>query len=112
MMDDASQAPIVRVSLGFYPAEHEREVAAILDYKDRTIGDEIRRLPGLCWYYSGIDRARHAIVNVSAWADVPSAEQMGKLQAMLDLGAEMARLGVTFVRPIANFEPIWTAPGA
>jgi hypothetical protein len=108
----APQAPIVRVSLGSYPIEREDEVASFLDYTNRSLGDDIKRLPGLVWYYSGIDRGRHAIVNVSLWRDVPSAEQMSKLQAMLDLGAEMTRLGVQFVRPIPNFEPIWTFTGA
>ena len=106
-----SAAPVVRISLGWYPPEHEQEVAALLDFKKRAIGEDISRLPGLRWYYSGIDRARHAIVNVSAWRDAPSAEQMGKLQAMLDLGGDMSRLGVSFVRPITNFEPIWTFTG-
>jgi hypothetical protein len=106
------EAPIVRVSLGSYPPEREHEVAAFLDYTNRSLGDDIQRLTGLVWYYSGIDRERHAIVNVSLWRDVPSAEQMSKLQAMLDLGAEMTRLGVQFVRPIPNFEPVWTFTGA
>jgi hypothetical protein len=110
--DGGAPAPIVRISLGWYPPEHEDEVAALLDYKRRSIGEDIERLPGLLWYYSGIDRERHAIVNVSAWRDAPSAEQMGKLQAMLALGGDMARLGVQFVRPITNFEPIWTVTGA
>jgi len=108
----APQAPVVRISLGSYPLEREHEVASLLDYTNRSIGDDIQRLPGLVWYYSGIDRERHAIVNVSLWRDVPSAEQMSKLQAMLDLGAEMTRLGVQFVRPIPNFEPVWTFTGS
>lgn len=107
----ALATPIVRVSLGSYPPEREHEVAAFLDFTNRSIGDDLQRLPGLVWYYSGIDRARHAIVNVSLWRDVPSAEQMSKLQAMLDLGAEMSRMGVQFVRPIPNFEPVWTFTG-
>jgi hypothetical protein len=109
--DGGPLAPIMRISLGWYPPEHEHEVAALLDYRNRSIGEDIERLPGLCWYYSGIDRERHAIVNVSAWRDVPSAERMGKLQAMLELGGDMSRLGVQFVRPITSFEPIWTFTG-
>ena len=104
-------APVVRVSLGWYPPDREREVASLLDYTSRPLGDEIKQLPGLLWYHSGIDRERHAIVNVSLWRDVPRAEQMGRLQSMLDLGGEMTRLGVQFVRPIANSEPIWTVTG-
>jgi hypothetical protein len=56
-----------------------------------------------------IDRKRHALVNVSLWKDVPSAEQMSTLQAMLDEGEVLTKLGVEFVRPITNLETLWTA---
>jgi hypothetical protein len=42
------------------------------------------------------------------WKDVASAEQMGKLQAMLDHGAELTKLGVTFLRPIPNCKTLWS----
>ena len=100
--------PIVRVSFGWYPPEKEAQVAAILDYAGKPLGEAIKKLPGLVSYYSGIDRDHHAMVNVSLWKDVPSAEQMGKLQAMLDQGAELGKLGVTFVRPIPNCETLWS----
>ena len=94
--------PIVRISLGWYPPEKEAQVAAIIDYAGQPLGDAIKKLPGLISYYSGIDRTQHAMVNVSLWRDLPSAQQMGKLQAMLDQGAALTKLGVTFVRPIPN----------
>lgn len=100
--------PIVRVSLGWYPPEKEAQVVAILDYAGKPLGDAIEKLPGLISYYSGIDREHHAMVNVSLWRDLPSAQQMGKLQAMLDQGAELTKLGVTFVRPIPNCETLWS----
>ena len=100
--------PIVRVSFGWYPSDKEAQVAAILDYAGKPLGEAIKKLPGLLSYYSGIDRERHAMVNVSLWKDVPSAEQMGRLQAMLDQGAALTRLGVTFVRPIPNCETLWS----
>jgi hypothetical protein len=43
------------------------------------------------------------------WKDVPSAEQMSTLQAMLDEGEVLTKLGVEFVRPITNLETLWTA---
>lgn len=100
--------PIVRVSFGWYPPEKEAEVAAILDYAGKPLGEAIKKLPGLISYYSGIDRQHHVMVNVSLWADLSSAEQMGKLQAMLDQGAELSKLGVTFVRPIPNCATLWS----
>ena len=100
--------PIVRVSFGWFPAEKEAQVAAILDYAGKPLGDAIKKLPGLISYYSGIDREHHAMVNVSLWKDVSSTQQMGKRQAMLDQGAELTKLGVTFVRPIPNCETLWS----
>jgi hypothetical protein len=41
--------------------------------------------------YYGIGE-HHAMVNVSLWEDLSSAQQMGKLQAMLDQGAELTKL--------------------
>jgi hypothetical protein len=53
------------------------------------------------------------MINVSLWRDIPSAQQMERLQAMLDQGAVLTKLGVTFIRPIPNCETLWsfTAPG-
>lgn len=99
---------IVRISLGWYPPEKETQVAAILDYAGQPLGDAIKKLPGLISYYSAIDRTQRAMVNVSLWKDLASAQQMEKLQAMLDQGAELTKLGVTFVRPIPNCEALWS----
>jgi hypothetical protein len=65
-------------------------------------------LPGLISYYLGIDREHHTMVNVSLWKDLSSPEQIGKLQAVLDQGAELGKLGVTFVRPIPNCATLWS----
>lgn len=67
------------------------------------------------------DRRREHLQPVGAVANQARRDQRDELrarhdlghgQAMLDLGADMARLGVQFVRPITNFEPIWTLTGA
>ena len=108
MTDPSQHPPIVRVSFGWYPPEKEAEVAAILDYADKPLGKGIRRLPGLVAYYSGIDREHHAMVNVSLWSDLSSAQQMGRLQEMLDQGEQLTKLGVNFVRPIVNCETLWS----
>jgi hypothetical protein len=103
------RSPVVRVSFGWYPPEKADEVAANLNYAGKPVGDAIPKLPGLIAYYSGIDRKHHAVVNVSLWKDVPSAEQMSTLRAMLDEGEVMTKLGVQYVRPITNFETVWSA---
>jgi hypothetical protein len=101
--------PVIRVSMGWFPPERAGEIAALLDYAGNPLGDAIKALPGLIAYHSGIDRKRNAMVNVSVWKDETSAEQMASLQAMLDQAAVFTRLGVEFVRPIANFETVWSA---
>jgi hypothetical protein len=101
--------PVIRVSLGWYPAEKADALATILDYAGKPLGDAIQKLPGLLAYYSGIDRTRNALVNVSLWKDVPSADQMSTLQAMLDQAEVLTKLGVQFVRPITNFDTVWSA---
>jgi hypothetical protein len=52
---------------------------------------------------------RNALVNESLWKDVPSADQMSTLQAMLDQAEVLTKLGVQFVRPITNFDTVWSA---
>ena len=99
---------VVRVSLGWFPPEKVDEVARHMDYSGQPLGEAIRRLPGLISYHSGIDRERHAVVNVSLWESVAAAEQMGTLQQMLDQGAALTRLGVEFVRPIPNCGTVWS----
>lgn len=47
-------------------------------------------------------------MNVSLWKDVPSADQMSTLQAMLDQAEALTKLGVQFVRPITNFDTVWS----
>ena len=108
MSEQTLHKPVVRVSFGWFPPEKMAEVAAAIDYTDKPLAAAIEGLPGLILYYSAIDRERHAIVNVSLWRDVPSAEQMGRLQAMLDQGVALSQLGVTFVRPIPNCETLWS----
>jgi len=51
------------------------------------------------------------VVNVSLWESAEAAEQMSTLQAMLDAGDGLARLGVRFVRPIVDAETLWALSG-
>ncbi len=108
-MDAGSKTapPVVRVSLGWFPPESLAEVERLMDYTGQPLGEAIARLPGLISFHSGIDRDRHAVVNVSVWESVQAAEQMATLQPMLDAGAVLARLGVKFVRPVVNASTLW-----
>jgi hypothetical protein len=99
--------PVVRVSLGWFPPERLAAVERLMDYSGQPLGEAIARLPGLISFHSGIDRDRHAVVNVSLWESVQAAEQMATLQPMLDAGAVLTKLGVQFVRPIVNASTLW-----
>ena len=46
------------------------------------------------------------MVNVSVWRDLPSAQQMGGLQAMQRQRGVFEGLGVAFDE-IANFDRVW-----
>jgi hypothetical protein len=105
----AGSAPVVRVSLGWYPPDKASEVAAIMDYQGKPLGEAIKKLSGLISFYSGIDREQHAVTNVSLWKDLASAEQMTGLQPMIEQGKALAAIGVKFVRPITNSESLWIA---
>ncbi len=52
------------------------------------------------------------MVNVSIWATLADARQMDTLAPMLALAKDFAALGVTFERPILNYETLWTLPTA
>ncbi|HET6984634.1 MAG TPA: hypothetical protein VFI53_20990 [Myxococcaceae bacterium] len=100
--------PVVRVSLAWFPPEKLDEVARIMDYRGQPLEAAIGKLPGLISFHSGIDRQRHALVNVSFWVSVEAAEQLTTLQAMLDAGGVLTGLGAQFVRPIVNAETLWS----
>jgi hypothetical protein len=104
--------PIVRISMGVYPPDKEREVVEGLSFSGKAIESAITKLPGLISYYSGVDRNTKVMMNVSLWKDVPSANQMSTLQAMLDLGGVFTNLGVKFTRPIPNCETLWSWTGS
>jgi hypothetical protein len=102
-----SARPVVRVSLAWVPPEKLDAVTQAMDYRGQPLEAAIQKLPGLISFYSGVDRERHALVNVSLWESVEAAEQMSTLQAMLDAGGVLVGLGAQFVRPIVNAETLW-----
>ncbi len=103
----AARLPVVRVSMGWFPPGRLLDVERLMDYADGPLAEAIRGLPGLVSFHSGIDRERHAVVNVSVWDTLEAAEQMSSLQPMLDAGAALRSLGVKFVRPIVNASTLW-----
>lgn len=98
--------PVVRVATNHMPESKMDELTEMM----RNAEDELKgilALKGLRSYFAGVDRARSELVNVSVWDSVEDAEQMTTFQPMLDLAARFATHGVTFVRPVPNFEFLW-----
>jgi hypothetical protein len=98
---------VVRTSILNLPADRLDEIAQLmLDAEADLAG--IRQLPGLRAYFVGVDRETAQLSNVSVWDSVEDAKQMSTFQPMLDLAGRFAAIdGVTFVRPIPNFDTIW-----
>ena len=98
---------VIRISRGaFAPADHET-VKARLVAADAALAPELKKLRGLRHYWAGIDAASGTLVNVSVWSSLADARQMDSLPAMQDLAREFMALGVTFERPIINYEMVW-----
>jgi hypothetical protein len=99
--------PVVRISRGSFPPERYDDVRQRLDASRKSLIPAIKRLKGLLHYYAGIDRESNTLINVSVWKTLADAKQMETLQPMRDLAGEFIAAGVTFERPIANYETLW-----
>lgn len=98
---------VVRVSILTIPHDLLDEAARRMDAAQASLTG-IRELPGLLAYFVGVDRSTSQLSNVSVWDTADHAEAMGSFQPMLDLAREFAQLpGVTFLRPIPNFDTMW-----
>jgi hypothetical protein len=97
----------VRVSILNVPAEHIDHVAHLIIAAEQELAG-IKELPGLISYHAGIDRTTNQLANVSIWESDEHANAMSTFQPMLDLGARFLEVpGLTFVRPIPNFNSLW-----
>lgn len=99
--------PILRISRGSFKPEDYESIKTRLDEAQQTLVPAIRKLSGCMHYWVGIDRTTNMMVNVSVWMSLANAKQMETLAPMLALASEFVKLGVTFERPIANYETIW-----
>ena len=97
---------VTRVSILTIPPEHlARATARMAEAEGELQG--IKELPGLLAFFAGVDSATSQLVNVSFWESEVAAREMSAFQPMLDLAAEFADFGATFIRPIPNFELLW-----
>ncbi len=98
---------VVRVSILNIPAEHFDRAEELMTEAEQALSG-IRDLPGLRAYFAGVDRTTSQMTNVSVWETAEHAQAMSSFQPMLDLGKTFLDLpGVTFVRPIPNFDTLW-----
>ncbi len=100
-------APVIRISIGKFDADREADIEAKLLASKAPLESGIHAMKGNLAYYVGVDRANHAMHNVSIWESVADAEQMASFAPMLALAVEFASLGVRFERPILNFTTLW-----
>jgi hypothetical protein len=99
--------PVVRVSILNIPIDRLDELQAVMAASEADLAG-IRELRGLRLYFTGVDIETSQLTNVSVWDTVDDAKQMNSFQPMLDLAARFASVeGVSFVRPIPNFAPLW-----
>lgn len=99
--------PVVRISRGSFAPESYESVKQRLDASRKSLIPAIKKLRGLLHYYVGIDAGSNTMINVSVWKTVADARQMETLQPMRDLASEFIAAGVTFERPINNYETLW-----
>jgi hypothetical protein len=99
--------PVVRISRGSFAPESYESVKQRLDDARKSLIPAIKKLRGLLHYYVGIDPESSTMINVSVWKTLADAKQMETLQPMRDLAGEFIAAGVTFERPISNYETLW-----
>jgi hypothetical protein len=98
---------VVRVSILHCPPEKVAEVEALMKAAESPLSG-IKKLKGLKAYFAGVDREKSEITNVSVWETEADAQQMASFQPMQELAKEFMKVeGLTFVRPIPNFDVIW-----
>jgi hypothetical protein len=99
---------VVRVSILNIPSEHIEQAVTMMRDAESSL-DAIHDLPGLRAYFAGVDRTTSQLSNVSVWDSVEHASAMSTFQPMLDLAASIVAAipGVTFMRPIPNFDNVW-----
>jgi hypothetical protein len=99
---------VVRTSTLNIPADRLDEMADLMKHAEPSLAG-IRQLKGLKAYFAGIDREKAQMTNVSIWETVEDAKQMDTFQPMQDLAKSFMGIpGISFVRPIPNFEVLWS----
>ncbi len=102
-----TERSVVRLSKGHFEPDRYAIVRQRLDDAKQTLIPAIRALRGCLHFWAGIDPVSNTLVNVSVWQSMDDARQMETLAPMRALAVEFTELGVTFERPIANYESLW-----
>lgn len=98
---------VVRISNGSFPPDRLADAERLLAESEAALREPLQELNGLLHFYSGIDRQRAYVTNVSVWETLEDAHQLDSLQAMLAQRPLGAAAGVSF-ETITNHETLWT----
>lgn len=98
---------VVRISRGSFAPENYEKVKARLEASQESLVPAIKDLNGLLHFYTGIDPVSNTMINVSVWETLADARQMESLAPMLALAGEFVQIGVSFERPIMNYDTLW-----
>jgi hypothetical protein len=106
--------PVVRISRANFGAELYRTVRKLLVDSEAVLAPGILALPGCLHFWAGIDEDANSMVNVSVWTTLAGAKQLDTFAPMLAQGRVFTEAGVTFERPILNYDVLWelTARGS
>jgi hypothetical protein len=79
-----------------FDADKADVIEARLSESKARLEAGIRTMRGNLAYFAGIDRANHAMHNVSIWRTLADANEMATFAPMLALAEEFIALGVRF----------------
>lgn len=109
-MNKIPNTAIVRVSIGYYPPEKEKEVEEKLQtiFKDQIM-PAVKKLEGNINYFVAMDKEKNSLSNVSIWTSKETALQMDGMKEMKEMGKIFMAMGVKF-EAITNHEMLWQLP--
>lgn len=103
--------PFVRLSRATFDAGLYPMVRKLLAASEAILAPGIRALPGCVHFWAGIDEEAGTMVNVSVWTTLAGARQLDTYEPMLAQGRVFSAAGVTFERPIVNYDVLWEFRG-
>ena len=109
-MNNIPDDAVVRISIGYYPADKEGIVEEKLNttFKEKIM-PAVKKLDGNINYFVAMDKEKKSLTNVSIWTSLETAHQMAAMEEMKEMGKEFMAMGVEFTA-ITNHEMVWQLP--